>query len=156
MKKRLAVIIAAVVLILVIFTGITGSSENESSYRDLRYDETLRKLAGTWECEENPLNDPENYTGYIMMKVDEKGKFHIYDGETGKTFLKGFLTVSDSRYLVLVCDGGKELNPPNTWSSMKNVELIRYKFKSDEKLYLTYEEDKTTRSTLIFGKGTRQ
>lgn len=155
MKKRLAVI-AAVVVGALIITGFVHSGEFDSSYRTVYYNETLERLAGTWECEENPLNDPENYTGYIMMNIDDKGGFRIYDGETGKDFLRGILTVSDSRYLVLLCEDGSKFNPPNTWSSMNNVELIRYKFKSEEKLYLTYEEDKRTRSTLIFSKGIKE
>ena len=150
MKKK---IIAIMVFVMIIFTGVTCFVRADLPDSDSYYDETIKKLKGTWECEENPLNDPENYTGYIKMKVEEDGKFRIFDGETDKNFLKGIITVSDDNYLFFSCRKDKDFNPPNTWTDMSNIEMIRYKFKSEEKLYLTYEEDKRTRSTLIFGKG---
>lgn len=114
---------------------------------------SITAFLGEWECEDNPLNDPDNYTGYLKLRVDKDGSFMIYDTEAGNPGIEGRLSViSDSR-LLLRCSGDENFEPPPTWSEMTRKQMISYTLKSEEKLYLTFKDDKSRyTSTLIFDK----
>ena len=150
-SKTLTLILAVVVVAagIMIFTD----KHNEPVPDFSKVDEfRLEWFEGTWECEENPLNDPDHFTGYIMLKFDEKGGFRLYDGETDNTYIQGFVTLSGDSHLVMTCNGEGEFNPPPTWDTMGMVEEMKYKIKYDDKLYITYNEDRRIRSTLIFSR----
>ena len=154
MSRTKKIIIGGIVVIS-LMTALFIITREEDEYPDYSKvdDYRMEWFEGTWECEENPLNDPDNYTGYIKLKFDDKGGFRFYDGETDKTFIKGFITLSGDRYMVLTCNNGEdEFNPPPTWDTMGPVEEMKYKIKSEDKLYITYNENRRIRSTLIFSR----
>lgn len=114
-------------------------------------------FAGEWECEDNPLNDPDNYTGYLKLKITADGQFDMYDSEEGNPSLKGKLTILSDKELQFTLREGSDFEPPSVWSDMDKIQILTYKFKSEEKLYLTYEfesedEEDTVVCTLIFDK----
>ncbi len=151
MRKKLCGILT-VISILVLFTACDNIGNVETTGNDELNKVRVVNFVGEWECEENPLNDPDNYTGYMKLIIDEDGNFRLYDGDTGESLLEGGIAVPENDYLVMSCNTNKNFNPPPTWDTMEIIEQIKYKFKSEGKLYLTYESDETPRSTLIFDK----
>lgn len=119
--------------------------------------EEFAAFAGEWECEDNPLNDPDDYTGYLKLKITASGQFNMYDSEEGNPSLKGKLTILSSKEVKLTLREGSDFEPPSVWSDMAPIQILTYKFKSEEKLYLTYEseaedEEEAVVCTLIFDK----
>lgn len=110
----------------------------------------LTPFVGQWECEDNPLNDPGYYTGYLALKVAKDGEFSIYDVEAGNPGVAGTLALVGEDTLQINCTEEDFDVPPN-WSTMGKQQTLTYKFKSAEKLYLTYTDEETGQSsTLIF------
>lgn len=152
MRKAVSgTVIAALLLGFFLFYGC----QEESGQTNIRRTEGIESFAGVWECEENPLNDPNHYTGYLKLEVSLQGEFSVYDAETGDPGLSGSLVIlSDSR-LQLLCSREGGFNPPPTWDSMQAEQELSYKFttKSAGKLRLTYRDEQTGESsTLIFNK----
>ena len=115
----------------------------------------LSPFVGDWECEDNPLNDPDNYTGYLKLQITKDGKFIIYDDEAGNPGIEGTVKILSDRELELKCIDNADFDPPSTWYDMKKKQTLSYKFKSEEKLYLIYQsdsEEEKIESTLIFDK----
>lgn len=110
----------------------------------------ITPFVGAWECEDNPLNDPGYYTGYLKLKVEKNGDFSLYDAEAGNPGVAGKLTLTGDDTLEIDCIDEDFDVPPN-WSTMEKKQQLIYRFKSEEKLYLTYTDEETGESsTLIF------
>ena len=143
------------ILIVLVCAGtfvFTACKEEKTAEKPV-VQEDLTPFAGDWECEDNPLNDPDNYTGYLKLEITKDGKFTIYDDEAGNPGIKGTLKITSDKELELTCTGDADFDPPSTWYDMKKKQTLAYKFKSEEKLYLTYEsEEEDIQSTLIFDK----
>lgn len=151
MKKSICCILGLVSMLILFIACNDIENKNPVENNELNKVRVVN-FVGEWECEENPLNDPDNYTGYMKLNVDEDGNFKLYDGGTGEVLLEGGIAVPENDYLVMSCNTNTSFNPPPTWDTMGIIEQIKYKFKSEGKLYLTYESKETPRSTLIFDK----
>lgn len=145
------------ILIVLVCMGsfaLTGCKEEPPQETPDKQD-GLAPFVGDWECEDNPLNDPDNYTGYLKLQITKDGKFIIYDGEAGNPSIEGTIKILSDRELEFKCIDNADFDPPSTWYDMKKRQTLSYKFKSEEKLYLIYEsdsEEEKIKSTLIFDK----
>ncbi len=134
--------------------SLTACKEEQPPKQADKQDE-LTPFAGDWECEDNPLNDPDNYTGYLKLTITKDGKFTIYDDEAGNPAIEGTIKILTGSELEVRCADNADFDPPPTWYDMKTKQILSYKFKYEEKLYLTYESDSEEgkiKSTLIFDK----
>lgn len=134
--------------------SVTACKEERPPAQTDKQDE-LAPFVGDWECEDNPLNDPDNYTGYLKLSITKDGKFTIYDDEAGNPCIEGTIEILSDNELEVRCSDNADFDPPSTWYDMKTKQLLSYKFKYEEKLYLTYEsdsEEEKIKSTLIFDK----
>lgn len=146
MGKKVLTMALALTLCLGCF-ALNGCKEKKEPTLE-KFD--LTPFVGVWECEDNPLNDPGYYTGFLKMEIKENGEFSLYDAEAGNPGVAGKLTLTGDDTLELNCEVEDFDAPPN-WSTMGKQQQINYKFKSEEKLYLTYTDEETGESsTLIF------
>ncbi|MGF6375795.1 hypothetical protein M2140_000865 [Clostridiales Family XIII bacterium PM5-7] len=148
MGKKVLVVIIALTVIAGCFV-LNGCKEKEEP---VETQSELEPFVGAWECEGNPLNDPQYYTGYLKLEIQEDGTFSMYDAEAGNPGLSGKLIINENDELELDCDE-VEFDPPPNWSDMKTKEILKYKFKSEKKMHLTYTSEETgDASTLIFSR----
>ena len=137
--------IKAMILLLLCTIMLTacGQKNTEEVNMDL--------FIGDWKCEDNPLDNEEYYTGFIMMYIQEDGSFRMSDVEAGNPVIAGDLEVLSDKELVLKCSTEDDFDPPPTWQSMNEEQEILYSFTEDGKLHMTYE-DGDAASTLVFVK----
>ena len=150
-KFTIGILIAA--MCMGIFALAACREEQKPQTTD--HEQELASFVGDWECEDNPLNDPDNYTGYLKLEITKDGKFTIYDDEAGNPGIEGTLKILSDNEVELNCNKEADFDPPSTWYNMKKKQTLTYKFKSEEKLNLSYESDSDKEkidSTLIFDK----
>ncbi len=131
------------------------SCEEDQAPSSVGNDKKLNSLIGEWECEANPLNDPNNYTGYLKLEISRDGNFSLYDAEEDSLGISGSIIVLDDSSLQILCADNSEFDPPPIWYNMRTNQIFTYEFKTEskEKLLLTFEDDQTGESsTLIFNK----
>lgn len=109
------------------------------------------EFIGKWQCAEAPLEHPDYYTAYLMLVINEDGSFSMYDAEAGNPGLKGELQVISDKELSLDCNPEDDFDPPPTWQSMNEEQVIEYSFTEDGQLHMKYKEGELT-STLVFVK----
>ena len=111
----------------------------------------MELLIGQWQCEENPLETEEYYTGFIAMDIQEDGSFRMTDVEAGNPVISGNIEIISDKELVLTCNTEEDFDPPSTWQSMKEEQTLEYCITEDGKLHMTYNEGDVV-STLVFVK----
>ena len=109
----------------------------------------LEAFVGTWSCGETPVEHEDYYTGFIMLYIEEDGSFRMTDVEAGNPVISGEIEVLSETELVLKCDTEDDFDPPPTWKSMEEEQVVAYSFDEDGALHLSYESEEGT-STLVF------
>ena len=142
MKNRKLKALIGLVLSIIMITAC-GQKNTEKVDMDL--------FVGEWKCEDNPLENEEYYTGFIMMYIQEDGAFRMSDVEAGNPVIFGNLELLSDKELVLKCNTEDDFDPPPTWQSMNEEQEIEYSFTEDGKLHMTYKEGEAA-STLVFVK----
>ena len=113
--------------------------------------ENISVFEGKWQCTETPLEHPEYYTGYLMLVINKDGSFSMYDAEAGNPGIKGTIQIISDKEIELRCNTEDDFDPPVTWESMEEMQVVSYKFTLDKELRVSLmpEEGK---STLVFTK----
>ena len=142
MKNRSIKSMIIVVLCVIMLTAC-GQKNNVEVDMEL--------FVGKWQCEENPLDNEEYYTGFIMMYIEEDRTFRMSDVEAGNPVISGELEFLSDKELVLKCSTEDDFDPPPTWQSMSEEQEVEYSFTEDGKLHMTYKEGEES-STLVFVK----
>lgn len=142
MKKRSIKTILTLLLCVIMITAC-GQQKNEKPDMSL--------FIGEWMCDDNPLENEEYYTGFIMMHIQEDGSFRMSDVEAGNPVISGTLEFLSDKNLVLKCSTEDDFDPPPTWQSMEEEQEIEYSFTEDGKLHMIYHGGEVA-STLVFVK----
>ena len=142
MKNRKIKALIALVLSIIMITAC-GQKNTEKVDMDL--------FVGEWKCEDNPVENEEYYTGFIMMYIQEDGAFRMSDVEAGNPVISGNLEFLSDKELVFKCNTEDDFDPPPTWQSMNEEQEIEYIFTEDGKLHMTYKDGEVA-STLVFVK----
>ena len=106
---------------------------------------------GRWQCAETPLEHPDYYTGYLVWMINADGSFSMYDAEAGNPGIIGNVQVISDKELELRCDAEEYFDPPVTWESMEEMQVVSYKFTSDKELIVSLMSEEG-KSTLVFTK----
>ena len=122
MKNRKLKALIGLVLSIIMITAC-GQKNTEKVDMDL--------FVGEWKCEDNPLENEEYYTGFIMMYIQEDGAFRMSDVEAGNPVIAGNLELLSDKELVLKCNTEDDFDPPPTWQSMNEEQEIEYIFTKD-------------------------
>ena len=109
------------------------------------------EFLGKWQCAEAPLEHPDYYTGYLMWVINEDGSFTMYDAEAGNPGIQGNMQIVSDTELEFVCDTEEDFDPPVTWESMEETQVVSYKFTNDTEIQVTFASDEGD-STLVFSK----
>ncbi len=152
MKRSVSVMLSLFLLSVLLLSGCGQESGLQTSKP---HSEAFSAFVGQWECEANPLNDPNNFTGYLRLEIGRDYGFSLYDGEDGALGISGKLFVLDDCRLQISCADNLDFLPPPVWCTMRTNQELTYEFKTESKgkLYLTYEDEETgDASTLIFTK----
>ena len=138
MKKHCIQIIC---FVLCIFSLVACGKQNVNSH--------VEAFVGSWSCAESPIEHEDYYTGFIMLYIEEDGSFRMTDVEAGNPVISGKIEVVSDTELVLKCDTEDDFDPPPTWTSMEEEQVVVYSFAEDGALHLSYESEEGT-STLVF------
>lgn len=137
---------------LAAFCWSCGEQKESLPEEDPAADELFEQFVGAWACQVCPLNQPDYYTGYLRLEVQDDRTFSMYDIEAGNPGIAGkFRILSDSRLQMTDLDE-IDFDPP--WRTMTPDDpQLDYQFRSEKQLRLTYTDEKTGESmTLIFDK----
>ena len=113
--------------------------------------ENISVFEGKWQCAETPLEHPEYYTGYLMWVINKDGSFSMHDAEAGNPGIKGTIQIISDKEIELRCNTEDDFDPPVTWESMEEMQVVSYAFISDKELRVSLMSEEG-KATLVFTK----
>lgn len=145
-KKRYILIVFFALYSFISIYPTVGEKEDPDA------DNLNAKLRGTWCCEETPLNQPDDYTGYMVLEIGRTRKFILYDAEGGNFLLCGKIKIFSESLLQMSNFDYLFFEIPYCWETMNKIaQKFDYRLEGENKLYLTYTDKKTKKTcTLVF------
>lgn len=142
------------VCVLAALCGCGEAQRGETSAEDAEVrTQALEAMAGSWECEDNPLGIPDVYVGYLHLDISADGAFAMYDAEAGNPGIEGRFLFPEDGVVQLAGVDRADFDPPAPWDSMETDQQLAYQLKSETKLLLSYTDPETDdKMTLIFDK----
>ena len=145
MKKKILVHVVVVLVMVICAIGLCACGKTNKGLGG------NPKFVGRWQCAKNPLEHPDYYTGYLVWAIEEDGSFTMHDAEAGNPGIAGKLEVISEKEIQLNCNTEDDFDPPVTWESMKETQVLKYAFETDKELRVTFAAEEGD-STLVFTK----
>lgn len=145
MKKKIVVHIVVVLVMLICVIGLCACEKTNKGLGE------NPEFVGKWQCAKNPLENSDYYTGYLVWAIEEDGSFSMHDAEAGNPGIAGNLEVVSKKEIQLNCNTEDDFDPPVTWESMKETQVLTYVFETDKELRVTFSAEAGD-STLVFTK----
>lgn len=145
MKKKIVVYVVVILVMLISVTGLCACGKTNKGLGN------NPEFVGKWQCAKNPLEHSDYYTGYLVWAIEEDGSFTMHDAEAGNPGIAGNLAVISKNEIQLNCNTEDDFDPPVTWESMKETQVLTYAFETEKELRITFASE-TGDSTLVFTK----
>ena len=85
---------AAALCIAALIFAMTGCGKAGKNTLPVTEDAALLEpFVGSWQCEAEPLERDDIYTGYLHLEVQDDSSYSMYDNEAGNPGIEGTLEI---------------------------------------------------------------
>lgn len=141
---------AAALCIATLIFAMTGCGKAGKNTLPVTEDAALLEpFVGSWQCEAEPLERDDIYTGYLHLEVQDDSSYSMYDNEAGNPGIEGTLEIQTENKMVIHILKTVDTDLPGGWEKMSMNQELTYRFTGKGNLEMCFQ-DGDTATTLVF------